>query len=263
MTNSFDRTNHILTTHAIIGSSSGGPHVVSCLSGMRSLFVSFFVITVCFSLVFAADKNSQSPKTVKDGKVRVEGTVMSIVDIERAEALDRMRASMMRASIGMAPVGTVTFRVTGNNGIQYACDIPDADYPKVLQIGDTVTLKGNGNHQQSAGVAENYRIQKCKVSDRRPILAKHVTLDGTMVEHRNFPPGAILGSDDTFRSLGPSDTFQVKSDGKVYSCFVELGSREFRSYREGDKLTISGTIREHEPLVVQNCRVESHEYLSH
>jgi hypothetical protein len=169
----------------------------------------------------------------------------------------------MIASMGMAPRGIVTFRVTGTNGIQYACDIKDLDYPKILEVGDTLKLQGKGSHQERAGVAENYRIENCKVRDRRAGLAKHFVLDGTIVEHKDFPAGELLGRSDTFRPIGPSDTFLVNSDGKVYSCFVESGNREFRSYRQGDKITIAGVIADQDPLVVQRCRVESHEFVGH
>jgi hypothetical protein len=225
---------------------------------MRSLLVSFVAVAFFFSSVLAADK-MPSQKTVKDGRVNVEGVVTSLADIERAAARVRMTAST-----GMAPVGIVTFRVTGTNGVQYACDIKDEDYPKALRVGDTLKLRGTGNHQESAGVADNYRIEKCKVTDRRAGLAKHVTLDGTIVEHKDFSAGTPhLGPADTFRRIGPSDTFRVNSDGKVYSCFVEGGNPEFRSYRQGDKITIAGVIADQDPLSVQGCRIESHEFVSY
>ena len=59
-----------------------------------------------FSPVLAADK-MPLPKTVKDGKVDVEGTVTSLADIERAAARGRMTAST-----GMVPAGIVMLVVS-------------------------------------------------------------------------------------------------------------------------------------------------------
>jgi len=228
---------------------------------MTSLRKMLFSVGILLPMVFGAP----AAKTVKDGKVSIEGTVTALADFDLME-----KSNLLRTTSGLGDLSYVGFDLKASDGTAYSCETALRTYPTEMQLGDTVTVQGNGSHTEAGGQSQNHKIEGCKIASRQPGPAKHVTILGTIVEHTDFParhygPGLPSGFSDKEKAaflaattFGPSDSFQVESDGKVYSCLVTKRNPEFQNYRIGDKISIAGVLVSPDSLKVEACRVVSH-----
>jgi len=210
------------------------------------LAVTQFLLTVAY----CQQSNTSVSRRVKDGKISIQGVVISTADFEQAEATIRLLATM-----NVSNPDSLSFGLKTTDGKRYDCYIRPSAYPNNLELGDSVTVQGTGYHEQVANLSF-YTIMGCRITAREPGPAKHVNLDGTIVEHKEFPASRLSNG---LVYSGPSDSFTINVDGKNYSCFISHGGAEFKDYRPDDNLSVSGVLSNSEATSVDRCRVVSHQ----
>jgi hypothetical protein len=182
---------------------------------------------------------------VKDGKIAVAGTATSISVYDYD---DMLLAAQVGAALGVSGLPeSRDFNLKGTDGLQYTCRMPSWAYPQELEIGDTVEIIGKASHTEENGI-RSYKVNGCKLLKRKPGPAKHVVLEGIIIEHKQYPGDEIKR---------PSDWFTVKADGRVYGCHIKHGGAQFKEYSQDDKIAISGVLNTPQSDTVDRCKVES------
>lgn len=210
---------------------------------LRSLIVGLSVLLIASSS--SKELVGARIKHVKDGKLTVEATVVSLVDFET-----EIRFRQIIASTGGFSVDYYSFNVRATDGTPYACQVKTSEYPLQMLIGDHVTIEGVAMHTDD-GVSTSRYISRCKITDRQPGPARIVTIAGVIREKQDFPGDPQLKD-------GPSESFKIESYGKAYTSFVRKAMPEFRDYRLGDKITVGGVLPTPDKLSIERCQVLSH-----